>query len=294
MTDDSIHARHKTLISCIYNVMHDSEFFSGELLAKTAGLAIKDPGAPELLAAIKALILTPTILRVGKLLDRCHRQAREGKYVLERIKNAHTKTWKYVVALSADVTPEAQLRFAELNRDELAELAASPPYVHMSAAEMGRSAVSRNPDAVVRRAQRRVDKDVKEAEREVFKAQVKAEPELKAAIKDIRPSRAESVRVDPDGKLRREFHSQKPRSDEVPPEVRHGIWERYLDGSYRKIGDRWEAGALAKGYPAGNMQDAMAQTAMLAGAARALRAPRTVADILADPRTFWDAIHDIK
>jgi hypothetical protein len=116
-------------------------------------------------------------------------------------------------------------------------------------------------------------------------------PELpKPAVLQIQS--AESVRVDSDGKIRREYHSQNPRSDEAPPEVRHGIWERYLDGTLHKVGDRWEDGAPARGYPAGNMQDAMAQTAHLAGVGHAYARPRTISEILADPRTFWDALND--
>jgi hypothetical protein len=78
---------------------------------------------------------------------------------------------------------------------------------------------------------------------------------------------AESVRKDADGKLQRDKYggTHEHRGPDIPDEVKKGIWERYLDGSFHKIGDHWDNGVAQIGYPSGNLQDAMYQTALLGG-----------------------------
>jgi hypothetical protein len=69
-----------------------------------------------------------------------------------------------------------------------------------------------------------------------------------------------------------ETHSQNPLNpfSDMPAGVSKGIWERTGD-HWQRVGDHVIDGAAGFGYPSGNLQEAMAETALLAGAAPQVR-----------------------
>jgi hypothetical protein len=64
--------------------------------------------------------------------------------------------------------------------------------------------------------------------------------------------RAESVRVNSDGKIQRETYGPHDyRGTSIPDEVRQGVWTKNNDGTYTKLGERWLDRVAQTGYPGG-------------------------------------------